>query len=56
MDIGTARDYIEDLKEERNALLAKERVLLDKIRRLEEAIRQLQVDRDQWQRQAISRD
>ena len=56
MDIGTARDMINDVLEERNALLVNERVLLDKIRRLEEAIRQLQVDRDQWQRQAISRD
>ena len=56
MDIGTARDMINDVLEERNALLVNERVLLDKIRRLEEALRQLQVDRDQWQRQAISRD
>lgn len=40
MDIGTARDMIEDLQLE--------------IERLWKQIRQLEAERDQWQRQAVN--
>lgn len=42
MDNDTARDYIDDLLIERKQLL--------------ERIRQLEAERDQWQRQAMSND
>ena len=47
MDEGTARDYIDDLKIERALLLAE-------IDQLRELVRQLEAERDQWQRQAIA--
>ncbi len=61
MDASTARDMIEDLMLE-IAQLQKERRLqarsisrhYDEIARLREQIRQLEAERDQWQRQAMS--
>lgn len=47
MDEGTKRDYIEDLQIERALLLAE-------IDQLRELVRQLESERDQWQRQAMS--
>ena len=47
MDDGTKRDYIEDLIIERALLLAE-------IDQLRELVRSLEVERDQWQRQAMS--
>ena len=47
MDDGTKRDYIEDLRIERALLLAE-------IDQLRELVRSLEVERDQWQRQAMS--
>lgn len=46
MDEGTRRDYIEDLKIERALLLAE-------IDQLRDAVRQLESERDQWQRLAM---
>jgi uncharacterized coiled-coil DUF342 family protein len=47
MDEGTMRDYIQDLMLQRDALNAQ-------VRDLEEQIRLLEAERDQWQRQAMS--
>lgn len=45
MDEQTAKDYVEDLLEERALLLAE-------IDQLRELVRQLEAERDQWQRLA----
>ena len=49
MDLQTAKDYIQDLILQRDALNAQ-------VRDLEEQIRLLETERDQWIRQAIGRD
>jgi uncharacterized coiled-coil DUF342 family protein len=47
MDLQTAKDYIQDLILQRDALNAQ-------VGDLEEQIRSLEAERDQWQRQAMS--
>lgn len=49
MDLQTAKDYIEDLKIERALLLAE-------IDQLQELVRSLEAERDQWQTKAVSHD
>ena len=49
MDLQTAKDYIQDLILQRDALNAQ-------VGDLEEQIRLLETERDQWIRQAIGRD
>lgn len=47
MDKGTAQDYIEDLMIERDRLQAQ-------LHELRELVRQLEAERDQWQRQVMN--
>lgn len=49
MDLSTAKDFIQDLILQRDALNAQ-------VRDLEERIRQLEAERDQWQTKAVSND
>jgi hypothetical protein len=63
MDASTARDMIEDLLEERSNLWAILRQLENEILVLgkraidaESQVRQLEAERDQWQRRAVNND
>ena len=49
MDLSTAKDFIQDLILQRDALNAQ-------VRDLEEQIRLLEAERDQWQTKAVSND
>ena len=47
MDKGTAQDYVEDLMIERDRLQAQ-------LHELRELVRQLETERDNWQRLAVN--